>query len=275
MALYDLIGTGYDFTRRADSRIVQRLIHYLRVKPCGRYLDVACGTGNYTLAIAATANAQIHGIDQSRRMIESAREKSSSMTWCMGSVESLPFAENTFSGATCVLGIHHFKALRAAFREIFRVLASGQFVLFTATSEQMEGYWLNEYFPDAMERSIRQMPGLESIVKDLKLAGFRSVHTKTYQVSNQLQDLFLYSGKHRPEIYLNPQVRNGISTFADLADCDEIEEGCKRLSLDIQSGRVAEVMGAYSDDAGDYLFVVAGKMKSGPRQMQLLLEKER
>jgi hypothetical protein len=103
------------------------------------------------------------------------------------------------------------------------------------------------------------MPKHERIVRNLKRAGFRYVFAEKYEVTSQLQDLFLYSGKHRPEIYLDPQVRNGISTFANFADCSEIEDGCQRLRKDIQSGWIEEVMTAYNHDGGDYLFVVAEK----------------
>jgi hypothetical protein len=78
-------------------------------------------------------------------------------------------------------------------------------------------------------------------------------------VRHDLQDFFLYSGKHRPEIYLDPRVRTGISTFAALADAAEVEDGCQRLSQDIESGRLAEVMAGYQHAQGDYLFVISAK----------------
>jgi ubiquinone/menaquinone biosynthesis C-methylase UbiE len=78
-------------------------------------------------------------------------------------VEALPFQDDIFSGVMCTLAIHHFQALRPAFQEAFRVLATGRFVLFTGTAEQMHGYWLNAYFPTAMARSIAQMPSLPEI----------------------------------------------------------------------------------------------------------------
>jgi len=259
MPLYDTIGSGYDLTRRADPYIVERLIRLLDVRPQEKFLDVACGTGNYALAIAAEVNGHAYGIDHSARMIESGKKKGDSVVWCIGAAESLPFRSETFSGVTCTLAIHHFKSMRRPFEEIFRVLANGRFVLFTATSEQMEYYWLTEYFPGAMRKSIRQMPTYGRIVRNLKCAGFRNVHEEKYDVSSQLQDLFLYSGKHRPEIYLNRRVRSGISTFANLADSSEIDDGCKRLCRDIRSGWIRKVMSAYTHDGGDYLFLVAEK----------------
>ena len=54
-------------------------------------------------------------------------------------------------------------------------------------------------------------------------------------------------------------MRAGISTFAALTDAAEVEEGCQKLSQDIASGRIAEVMARYRHEQGDYLFVVGEK----------------
>jgi ubiquinone/menaquinone biosynthesis C-methylase UbiE len=219
--LYDRIGTQYDVTRRADPYLVGRLIDHLNATSTGEYLDMACGTGNYTIAIAQTG-IRVHGIDQSWRMIATAREKSRAVTWHIGNVEALPFHDGVFAGVLCTLAIHHFQALQPAFQEVFRVLAPGRFVLFTSTAEQMRGYWLNAYFPAAMARSITQMPSLPAIMQALRQSGFASTHTEPYEVQTDLQDFFLYSGKHRPEMYLDPRVRAGISTFAALSDPSEV-----------------------------------------------------
>jgi SAM-dependent methyltransferase len=268
MALYDRIGQGYDATRRADPAIVGRLIDYLGAEPAGTYLDVACGTGNYTAALAA-AGIRICGLDRSARMLQAAREKRASLGWLIGDAVALPFRAGTFSGAVCTLALHHFRSLAPVFREVRRVLGRGRLVLFTGDAEQMRGYWLNEYFPVAMARSIEQMPAREQVVQALRDAGFGDVRTEPYVVAPDLQDRFLYSGKHRPEMYLDPRVRAGISTFSVLANPDEVEAGCQRLEADVQSGRIAEVMAAYRHDRGDYLFVVAdrqgGRSHGSPR----------
>ena len=63
VALYDKIGIGYDTTRRADPFILSRLLHYLAPVKGRLYLDVGCGTGNYTAAIelrTAAGLATVH-----------------------------------------------------------------------------------------------------------------------------------------------------------------------------------------------------------------------
>ncbi len=74
--VYDRIGAGYDVTRRADPYIAERLAHHLLLQNIGIYLDVACGTGNYTRVLAGRGRNWI-GIDVSSRMIGLARAKTS------------------------------------------------------------------------------------------------------------------------------------------------------------------------------------------------------
>jgi len=259
MAKYDEIGAGFDDTRKADPYIASRIIHYLDIRDQGPYLDVACGTGNYTIEIAAKTGVCFEGIDQSVTMIDIARSKDSSISWSMCNAESLPFKDGHFSGATCILAIHHFNDLERAMSEVYRVLSHGRLVIFTADKKQMEGYWLNEYFPGMMRASTEKMPDIEEVSLALKAAGFANIITEIYEVEPDLQDWFLYCGKHRPEMYLDPNIRNGSSGFAIFANRDEVEKGLERLSGDIESGRIREVIESYRNDNGDYLFIAASK----------------
>ena len=192
-------------------------------------------------------------------MIRSAKPKSGVISWCQADAAALPFRDGVFDGAICTLAIHHFDALDTVFREIYRVAGEGRLVIFTATPEQMKGYWLNEYFPVAMARSMEQMPAPELVHDSLTAAGFRVAFTEAYEVLPDLRDCFLYSGKHHPEMYLSETVRKGISTFASLAEPVEVTSGCARLRADIQSGRICQVMKAYRHQQGDYLFMVCEK----------------
>lgn len=212
LPLYDNIGTGYDTTRRADSYIADRLAYNLAIVDTETYLDVACGTGNYTAALASRGG-KWYGVDEASRMIKAARQKTDAVAWYRADATALPFHDGLFSGALCTCAIHHFNALEAVFKEAYRVLAQGRLVIFTATREQMHGYWLNEYFPNAMKKSIEQMPDIDEVQEALTRAGFQVAYTEPYEIQTDLQDFFLYSGKHRPGIYLSESVRTGISTF--------------------------------------------------------------
>jgi ubiquinone/menaquinone biosynthesis C-methylase UbiE len=255
-ALYDSIGTGYDTTRRADPYIAGRLAHHLRITPEGRYLDLACGTGNYTIALAQSGGEWV-GVDCSERMIAQACGKSSAITWRIADATALPLENGSMSGAMCVLAVHHFTDIPASLAEVRRTLKPGsRFVLFTSDPQQMEGCWLNAYFPRAMERSMEVMPKADLLMQTMERAGIELVGREPYTVDPELEDFFLYSGKYDPARYLDPQFRAGISTFAVFAEEEEIDRGCLLLADDIASGRIDEVRGQYMSVHGDYLFLI-------------------
>ncbi len=261
MPLYDEIGKGYDITRRADPYIAGRLAHHLKLNPSGRFLDIACGTGNYTVALSQLGG-EVHGLDVSKEVLTSASKKESAINWCLGDVAKMPLRDAAFNGVSCVLGIHHFPDIKQAFKEAFRVISRGRFVIFTGDKEQMDDYWLNYYFPETMERSIGRYLDWKATESSLKYAGFKNISSELYEVQDDLKDGFVYCGKHRPEIYLDPKVRKGMSTFAAAGVQEEIVSGCKRLETDIRSGRIKEVIASYEERGkgkGDYMFVVAEK----------------
>ena len=123
----------------------------------------------------------------------------------------------------------------------------------------MQNYWLVEYFPKAMLASWVQMPSVDTVTGALRNVGFSIVGSETFMVQPDLQDFFLYSGKYKPEMYLDPNVRKGISTFAFLALEEEVEKGCQRLSHDIECGKIYDILSEYSSTDGDYMFIVAQK----------------
>jgi ubiquinone/menaquinone biosynthesis C-methylase UbiE len=92
LALYDKIGKDYDATRKADPFITGCLSSYVQAGLAKKYLDLGCGSGNYTLALGEPG-LDITGIDISRSMLRLARLKSSSVNWVQGDLESLPFQD--------------------------------------------------------------------------------------------------------------------------------------------------------------------------------------
>lgn len=254
--LYDFIGTTYTQSRRADPVITGDLTERLQLSSSGAYLDLGCGTGNYTAALCARGGTWT-GLDVSEVMLRQARDKCSSVNWVKSNANSLPFPNAVFDGVVCTLAIHHFESLEAPFAEVRRTLRSGSFVIFTGLAEQMRHYWLCHYFPMMMACSITKMPTELSVRNALSRSGFKSVTVSPFFVTNELQDLFLYSGKHRPEMYLDAALRSNISSFASLATAEELQDGLTRLATDLQSGAFASVADAYSSPEGDYAYIVA------------------
>ena len=227
-AKYDRIGKNYNLTRNSDPYLAQRFYELLNPKPKKKYLDIGCGTGNYTLALHHKG-VDIEGMDKSALMLDKAKSRSNAINWILADVSDIPVADSTYAGAVACLTIHHWKDYEKAFNEIGRILDEhGTLVIFTSSPKQMEHYWLNHYFPNMMAASINQMPAIDYVYSLLKQSGFKIIDTIPYFVKKDLQDLFLYSGKMRPDIYLRKEVRNGISSFSTLAHQEEVSLGLKK-----------------------------------------------
>jgi ubiquinone/menaquinone biosynthesis C-methylase UbiE len=256
---YNTIGKTYDTTRKADLEIIKLLTEYLSPKPNGKYLDIACGSGNYTTALHKQ-NIDICGIEISEEMLSKARKKSPDISWYQGDAKKLPAENNSFDGAICTLATHHIKNIKQAYLEAFRVIKKGKFVIFTATPEQMKQYWLWEYFPKMMENGSAVMHRFSEHEDALKNAGFTNITKKPFFVTNNLQDWFLQSGKYRPEVYLDENVRAGISSFHLSTNENEINLGLAKLKNDIESGNIKKIIDEYESSVGDYCFIVGEKL---------------
>jgi len=227
-ARYDKIGQSYNLTRQADLYIFQKIYDLLKPSIEGIYLDIGCGTGNYTTLFQQKGHTII-GIDPSTEMLRKAETSDSKVIWRRAEAEKLGLPSDSIDGMMAMLTIHHWRNLPQAFKEISRVLKpQGQFVLFTSTPAQMEGYWLNHYFPKMLQDSMHQMPDIYFVKRYLKENGFCNIKTEKYFVADDLKDHFLYCGKHRPDLYLKPQTRQGISSFSVLSNQVEINSGLHR-----------------------------------------------
>lgn len=258
---YDKIGTDYNLTRKADKHLTEQLLQHLKPIKTGKYLDIGCGTGNYTIELNKKG-FQFIGIDPSKQMLEKAKQKSKEIDWIIGSSENVELPSNYVDGIIGTLTIHHWDSLKAGFSELSKVLKpNGRIVIFTSTPKQMEGYWLNHYFPKMLSDSIAQMPTMESIRDAISDSAIELIETQKYFVKPDLQDQFLYCGKQNPELYFNDKIRHGISSFSALSNQTEVEQGLIKLRKDIDSGTFNKIIESYKNDFGDYIYIIGKKIR--------------
>ncbi|PQJ12040.1 class I SAM-dependent methyltransferase [Flavipsychrobacter stenotrophus] len=258
-ALYDSLGIGYNTTRKADPYIVGHLYELLQPIDGGSYLDIGCGTGNYTTALHARG-LSFTGVEPSTTMLQEARAKSNSIPWLQGYVENIPLTAESMNGAIATFTTHHWQQHELGFAELYRVLKpGGHVVILTFTTQQVDGYWLNHYFPKMIQNTMGREVGYDATMAAACKAGFEIQTTEKYFVQPDLQDLFCYAGKHHPQMYFDPAVRSGISAFAVSADEAELQEGLAQLEQDISTGQFAAIKDNYNSDSGDYIFAVLRK----------------
>jgi ubiquinone/menaquinone biosynthesis C-methylase UbiE len=93
----------------------------------GRVLDVGCGKGSFTRALAAIF-ASVSGVDVSAKSIAAAKEAAASagvgVDFRIASGEALPYADGWFDTVIFSNSLHHMPDPDAALREAARVLAA-------------------------------------------------------------------------------------------------------------------------------------------------------
>lgn len=256
---YDKIGVGYNATRKADPYLMEMLLNFLAPKKDRLYLDIGCGTGNYTIPLAKRGFNFV-GVDPSQKMLMEAKSIKSNVNWRQGAAEAIPAEDGSFDGIIGTLTIHHWTNLKKSFAEINRVLRkNGRLILFTSTPDQMKSYWLNNYFPNMMNNSISQMPSITEIQESFKGTNLQIKETVKYFIKEDLKDCFLYVGKNNPEIYFDKTIRKGISSFSTLSNLNEINSGLINLKQDLLSGHFERIKKQYLSDLGDYLFININK----------------
>ncbi len=96
-------------------------------------LDLACGTGDYSLAIARRTHpaTRVTGLDLSEGMLEVMRRKvaeaglAGRISTLVGNAEEMPFGDAQFDRVTIGFGIRNFEHRERALAEMLRVLKPG------------------------------------------------------------------------------------------------------------------------------------------------------
>ena len=109
--------------------MTQAIVAAARVKPGMRVLDIACGTGEPAISLAAllASEGEVVGVDISPAPLKIAEERAAqrgltNATFKQADAHELPFPDNSFDCITSRLGIMFFSDLPRALREMRRVL---------------------------------------------------------------------------------------------------------------------------------------------------------
>ncbi|MGB8643844.1 MAG: class I SAM-dependent methyltransferase [Anaerolineae bacterium] len=95
--------------------------------PAPRVLDLGCGTGRLTRALAR--QSQTVGLDAAGSMLQEAR-RIAPLPFIQGDAFTLPFADASFDGVTALRLVFHFQALGPLLSEMRRVVKPGGSVVF-------------------------------------------------------------------------------------------------------------------------------------------------
>jgi ubiquinone/menaquinone biosynthesis C-methylase UbiE len=140
--------------------MTQAIVEAARVQPGMRVLDIACGTGEPAISLAAVlaGKGEVVGVDISPAPLKIAEERASqrglpNVTFKKADAHALPFPDNSFDCITSRLGIMFFSDLPRALSEMRRVLKpSGRAVLL------VWGPFNQPYFHTTIGTVLRMLP---------------------------------------------------------------------------------------------------------------------
>lgn len=258
-AIYETTAKTYDSYRNADPVLVDIVQRHLHWSKTGRYLDIGCGSGNYTIALSAKG-MNIEGVDFSSSMLNEAKTKAPLEQWTLGDMHSLPYQASSFDGAITMNTLHYVRnGLVSLFQEMGRILKpGGKLVIFAIGLEQCLEFWLGHYFPFFRDVGYQVLAPREAIIEALEQAGFLDVQMEPFFVTEHTTDLFSYACKYRPHLFLDPKIRAGMTPLQLPEYTEDVRVGCQRLQEDITSGAIHRVISQHESDLGEGI-IFSGK----------------
>jgi SAM-dependent methyltransferase len=237
---YDAIGRTYAATLRPDPRIAVRI--HAALGDATSVVNVGAGTGSYEPASTALA------VEPSAVMI--AQRPAGSAPAVRAVAEAMPLRDGAVDAALAVLTVHHWTDLAAGIAELRRV-ARWRVVLLVWEQPVTGDFWLPEYFPGSGRSTV-------SVPLDRLTGLLGGARVEVVPVPHDCVDGFGAAYWRRPEAYLDPVVRAGISSFAR-EPAERLRAGLERLAADLASGawhdRYADLLALDELDLGYRLLV--------------------
>jgi SAM-dependent methyltransferase len=148
----------------------------------------------------------------------------------LATAEALPFPDAAFDAAMAIFTVHHWSDRARGIREMKRVTRH-RVIVVTWDEEVWESFWLvREYFPGIANLDRPRAVDISELAGALGGATVISM-----PVPHDCVDGFHGAFWRRPQAYLDPAIRAGISTYA-LMPRAELNDGLRRLQEDLDSG---------------------------------------
>ncbi len=227
---------GYDRGRTqlpgVRSMWMERVAEALGGHAISSIIDLGCGTGRFTQALADRFGAHVVGVDPSDKMLMQANAKPAHprVAFVKGAGEKMPVANASADLVFSSMAFHHFVDPDQVAHELQRVLRAGGAVSIR-NSTRANGSPYEQYFPNYAQ-TLESLPTAAAIIAPLLRNGFRlSRHeTVAHKMAESARDL-AEKASHRAD-----------STLVRLADAD-FERGLANMRAVPESADGPQMIG--------------------------------
>jgi SAM-dependent methyltransferase len=211
------IAAGYDRGRDHGPEVLDlwmtTISAHLEVRDPHTILDLGCGTGRFSNALADHFDAQVIGVDPSKKMLEQARMKQpdARVRYEFGRGEAIPLPDNSVDLIFMSMVFHHFNDPMLTVRQCRRVLRNrGTVFLRAGIRERISSYPYVDFFPASRTILEECLPTSMDVRQIFEAAGLRTVAVEvvTQQIAPNL------------ELYAEKLSAGGDSVIASLSKTD-------------------------------------------------------
>ncbi|PWU68637.1 demethylmenaquinone methyltransferase [Gracilibacillus dipsosauri] len=202
---YDQMNSIISFQKHKKWR--QDVMRRMQVNKGERALDVCCGTGDWTFALAEQVgrSGEVIGLDFSKNMLSVAKQRNQKgelpqIDFVHGNAMDLPFEDNYFDYVTIGFGLRNVPDYLRTLEEMYRVVKPGGKVICLETSQptipvyrQLYYFYFKNIMPLFgkvfaksyqeyvwLHESAKDFPGKEELKKLFEKAGLSNIKIKSY-----------------------------------------------------------------------------------------------
>jgi ubiquinone/menaquinone biosynthesis C-methylase UbiE len=178
------VAQRYDAARALPVATLDLWMHTLQQlipQPIDRIVDVGCGTGRFTCALATTFGCATLGIDPAGPMLQAARATHGpAMHWVQAAAEAIPVVSDTVDVVWLSQVMHHLQDWTVVCRELHRVLRSDGYMVVRNGTQETNAMmpWLR-CFPEAAALEQRRIPSRQAMIDQITAHAYDFVALRT------------------------------------------------------------------------------------------------
>lgn len=207
--VFEKIYNNYDSMNSIISFQIHKfwrkdVMERMNVQKGTKALDVCCGTGDWSFALAGAVGnkGEVIGLDFSKNMLSVAENKMRNthyrnLKFIHGNAMELPFEDNTFDYVTIGFGLRNVPDYMTVLKEMHRVVKpNGQVVCLETSQPTVFGFKQLYFFYFSY---IMPLFG-RLFAKSYNEYAWLNESTRNFPSKNKLKDMFLEAGFSRVEV---------------------------------------------------------------------------